>query len=590
VEVEMFASRRQRRRAAATAALTLLGVLAVTSVGSERAEAFKYPDDAQARLLLDGTQSAPHDGFNMQIDTNGFESDGGSVFDTHMFCINATLPYRCGLPNELVRTQADPSVAGIDEAEANRLAWILTNHEGYDDEEVQHAIWCVTDPGEEPDVGASATLCADSAAYAVPAAPLLSLSTIGSDSVTEGEAIHFQLVTNAKTVDLSVDDGGDGPALCGSAPDNASATIASGQLTQADPVGTRTFELCVTRDGVDDDGTQVELDAELEASMTNLQVWVHPDGATTCQGVIDTEVSAQRLSASASGRFTPATGSLTIRKSTVGEFPDDAVFTVTVEGMGLTFAHDFPDDDGDPFEHTFTDLPAGTYTVTETVTGGATTVEISNGGVAIVDREADTVVDIVNSSTGNLVLEKATDRASEESFEFTVECQYLDEPVGKWSNPFELAANETFDTGQLPAGTTCAVAETDAGTAVATVFAIDVGDVHSEGVGAQAPGISIEPNDTVAVTFTNVYTEGSTTSGATTTVPDSSTPGSVSSTTDPPVETVGTTGPGPGDGGSGLPITGSDVAFLLWLAVAAALGGGGLAMATRQRRAGVVRD
>ena len=586
----MFASRKQRRRVAATAALTLLGVLAVTSVGSERAEAFKYPDDAQARLLLDGTQAAPHDGFNMQIDTNGFASEGGDVFDTHMFCINATLPYRCGLADELVRSQAAPSVAGIDDAEANRLAWILTNHDGYDDEEVQHAIWCVTDPGEEPDVGASATLCADSAAYAVPTAPLLSLSTLGSDTATEGDAIHFQLVTNAKSVDLEVDDGGAGPELCGAAPDNAAATIAGGQLTQSDPVGTRTFELCVTRDGVADDGLSVELQAELEASMTNLQVWVHPDGATTCQGVIDTEVSEQRLSASASARFTPATGSLTIRKSTVGEFPDDAVFTVTVDGMGLSLEHSFPDAEGDPFEHTFTDLPAGTYTVTETVTGGATTVEISNGGVAVVDREADTVVDIVNSSTGNLILEKVTDQASDESFEFTVECLYLDEPVGKWSNPFELAANETFDTGELPAGSTCTVTETDAGTAVATVFAIDVGDVHTEGVGAQAPGISIKPNDSVEVTFTNVFTEGSTTSGATTTVPDSSTPGSVSSTTDPPVETVGTTVPGPGDGGSGLPITGTDLAPWLWLAIAAALGGSGLAMTTRQRRAGVVRD
>lgn len=585
----MIVAHRKRRRAAAAAALTLLGVLAVTTIGSERADAFKYPDAAQARLLLDGTQTAPHDGFNMQIDTNGFATGGGDTIDTHMFCINATLPYRCGLANELVRVQADPSVADIDIGEANRLAWILTNHDGYNDEEVQHAIWCVTDPGEEPDVGNSATLCSDSTAYAVPAAPLLSLANLGSDTATEGEAVHFELITNAKTVDLSVDDAGAGPELCGTAPDNASATIDGGRLTQVDPVGTRTFELCVTRDDVADDGAQVTLDAELEASMTNLQVWVHPEGPSTCQGVIDTEVTAQRLNASASGRFTPATGSLTIRKSTVGEFPDGSVFTVMVEGMGLSLEHSFPDAEGDPFEHTFADLPAGTYAVTETVTGGATTVQISNGGVAVVDRETDTVIDVVNSSTGNLVLEKLTDEASDESFEFAVDCLYLEEPVGKWSNPFELAANETFDTGELPAGSACTVTETDAGSAISTVFAIDVGDVHSEGVGAQAPGISIKPNDTVDVVFTNVFTEGSTTSAATTTVPDSSTPGGVTTTTDGPVQTVGTTVPGPGDPGSGLPITGSEVAPLLWLAAMAVLGGTGLAFTTRHRRSAVNR-
>ncbi len=583
----MFPHQRLRRRGAALCGIVTVGAFSFFGFGSGAAEAFKYPDEAEAKLLLDGTQAAPHDGFNMEIDTNGFATEGGDVIGTHMFCINATLPYRCALPNNLVRIQADPGVAGVSAAEANRLAWILTNRSGYNDEEVQHALWCVTDPGEEPDVGASAQLCDDSNAFAAPTAPVLTLTNLGATTVTEGESLHFELVTNAVTVDLAVSDGGDGPTLCGDAPDNASATVVGNVLTQVEPAATRTFELCLTRAGVADDGLDLTLDASLEATSTNLQVWVHPDGATTCQGVIDTQVSSQRVAASASGSFDPATGSLTIRKSTVGDFPDDAVFTVVVEGMGLEFEHSFPDAEGDPFAHTFADLPAGTYTVTETVTGGATTVEITGGGVAVVARSEDTVIDVVNSSTGNLVLEKATDIEADDTYEFTVECRYLDEPVGKWSNPLSLEPGASFDSGQLPAGTACTVTETDAGDAIATVFKIDVGDVSSEGVGAQAPGIKIPANDTVEVTFTNVYTEGSTTSMPTTTIPSSSIPGGATTTTDPSVSTVGTTTPP--DGGSGLPVTGGAVASFLWLAALVATGGAGLVLTTRTRRGAVRR-
>ena len=586
----MFSHQRLRRRGVALCGIVTLGALSVFGFGSSAAEAYKYPDEAEAKLLLDGTQAAPHDGFNMEIDTNGFANEGGDVVGTHMFCINATLPYRCALPNNLVRVQAEPDVAGISSEAANRLAWILTNRSGYNDEEVQHALWCVTDPGEEPHVGASATLCDNSNAYAVPIAPVLTLTNLGDSEVTEGEALHFELVTNAATVDLGVSDGGAGPELCGDAPDNAAATISGNVLTQAGPVATRTFELCLSRAGVADDGLDVTLDAGLEATSNNLQVWVHPDGATTCQGVIDAQVSSQRVTASASGSFDPATGSITIRKSTIGDFPDDAIFTVVVEGMGLDLAHSFPDVDGDPFEHTFTDLPAGTYTVTETVTGGATTVEITNGGVAVVERAADTVIDVVNSSTGNLVLDKATDIDADESYEFTVECLYLDEPVGDWSNPLALDAGESFDTGQLPAGTTCTIDETDAGSASATVFKINVGDVSSEGVGAQASGVEIPANDTVEVTFTNVYTQGSTTSVPTTTIPSSSIPGGATTTTDPSISTVGTTTPttSPG-GGSGLPVTGAGVMPFLALSAFVVVGGAGLFLTTRTRRAAVRR-
>jgi hypothetical protein len=580
---------RNRRSARAAIAATLTAVVLLAS-GASTAAAFKYPDAAEARLLLDGTQGAPHDGFNMQIDTNGFGAAGGDVIDTHMFCINGTLPYQCDLPNQLVRVQAEPAVAGLSSAEANRLAWILTHRSGYTRQETQYAIWCVTDPGAFAPVGDSDQLCNDSLAFAVPAAPVLTLSTLGAGDVTEGDAIHFSLTTNAKAVALDASDGGSGPELCGSAPGNAFASIhADGRLVQQ-PVSTRTFELCLERDGFDPEVLDVTLTAALDATVTNLQVWVHPDGPQSCQGVIDTQVSSQRVTASASGRWRAATGSLTIRKSTVGDVPAGATFTVHVEGDDVSLDHVFPDAAGDPYEHTFTGLAAGTYTVTETLTGGATTVEITAGGVAVVERNDETVVEVVNSYTGNLVLEKVTDIPVDEAFEFTIECTYLDDPVGDWNNPIVLTGGETFDTGQLPAGTTCTVIESDDGGAQSTTFVVEVGDVHSEGVGSQAGASTIGANDTVEVTFTNRFGQGSTTSSS---IVPSSVPGP-STTTDDTVGPGGSTTSaaggsattaGGGGGGSGLPVTGGEAAVVLWLAVLALLGGFGLVLSGYRRGA-----
>ena len=100
----------------------------------------------------------------------------------------------------------------------------------------------------------------------------------------------------------------------------------------------------------------------------------------------------------------------------------------------------------------------------------------------------------------------------------------------------------------------------------------------------------VHAGDTVAVTFTNVFGEGSTTSSATTA---SSIPGS---TTDPTIGTVGSTttpggaGPVPSSpSGGGLPVTGSGIGVALWLALAGVIGGGALAASTRRRRAFVRR-
>lgn len=591
-----------RRRAGVLVAVVVAATGAMLGASGERAAAFKYPDTAEAKLVLDGTQTAPHDGFNLQIDTNGFGAGGGDVIATHMFCINSALPYRCGLPDELVRVQAAPGVAGLSTAAANRLAWILTNHDGYTGEEVQYAIWCVTDPGDQGAVGASDQLCSDSDAFAVPNTPVVDLATLGAAQVAEGTDVHFSLTTNSKRVELEVSDGGVGPALCGTAPDNAAATIDGAMLVQSEPVVTRTFELCLSRSGFAGDTTAVTLSAALEASVTNLQVWVHPSGPQDCQGVIDTQVTNQRISTSADAGWRAGRGSLTVRKTVVGDVPAGTEFTVHVAGDAIDLDHVFPDLDGDPYAHTFTDLPAGTYTVTETITGGATTVEITAGGVAIVARDDDTVIEVVNSFVGHLVLQKLTDIPVDDTFAFVVACSYDGEPVGTWGDPVLLAAGESFDTGPLPAGTTCSIHESDTGGAVSTVIAVDtnVGDTNvgernagetgSEQVGDLAEAIEIAAGDTVAVTFTNVFGEGSTTSSATTA---SSIPGS---TTDPTIGTVGSTttpggaGPVPSSpSGGGLPVTGSGIGVALWLALAGVIGGGALAASTRRRRAFVRR-
>ena len=586
----MHTRERRARRAGAVAAVILAATGAMVAATDERAAAFKYPDTAEAKLVLDGTQTAPHDGFNLQIDTNGFGSAGGDVIPTHMFCINSALPYRCGLPDELVRVQASPGAAGISTAEANRLAWIPTNHAGYTGEEVQYAIWCVTDPGDQGAVGASDQLCSDSDAFAVPNTPVLTLATLGAANVAAGTDVHFSLTTNSKRVDLEVSDGGDGPVLCGTAPENAAAAIDGAMLVQSEPVVTRTFELCLSRSGFVGDTTEVTLSAALEASVTNLQVWVHPSGPQDCQGVIDTEVTSQRISTSADAGWRTGGGSLTVRKTLVGDVPAGTEFTVHVAGDGVDLDHVFPDLDGDPYAHTFTDLPAGTYTVTETITGGATTVEITDGGVAVVASDGDTAIEIVNSFVGNLMLEKLTDIPVDDTFAFLVDCTYGGEHVGTWDDPVLLAAGESFDTGPLPAGTTCSIHESDSGGAVSTAIAIHPDDPASPSPGAAqvgdlAEGIEIVADDTVVVTFTNVFAEGSTTSSAITATSVPVSP------TDPTIGTVGSTttpggaGPTPsGPSGGGLPVTGGAVAVGLWLAVAGLLGGGALAASTRRRR------
>lgn len=573
------ALRRRRRLVGTMGAIAITGSVAILAAASSPASAFKYPDAAEARLTLDGTQSAPHDGFNMQIDTNGFTAPGGDVIDTRMFCINATLQFRCGIGDDLVRVQAEPSAASLTSGEANQLAWLLTNRDGYTDEETQHAIWCVTDPGVQPAVGDSDELCEDSTAFATPVVSVLSLATLGAGSVDDGEQVHFQLTTNAPRVQLSVDDGGAGPSLCGTAPDNANATIDADALVQAEPVATRTFELCLTRAGIASGAADVTLSAVLDATVANLQVWIHPQGANSCQAVIEAVVTNERISVNATGTWNAVPGALTIRKTMLGDFPPGTTFTVRVDGEGTSVEHTFPDTDGEPYEHTFVGLAPGTYTVTETETGDATSVEITGGGTVVLGT-AGATVDVVNINLGNLVLAKRTDRATDAVFEFRVVCRYHGRLVGGWSNPVRLRSGQQFDTGPLPAGTECDITETDPAGADTVTHRVIAAGASSNGPGTSVDDVPITGNDTSRVEFVNAMPPPSTTSS----VPVSTVPGTA--TTDDTIVVGGTTATSTGGRSPGiLPDTGMHTLVILWIALGAAGAGGLLVVASRRRRA-----
>ena len=311
---------------AGLATFSLLGVAL-----RDGAHGAQFPASAEAILLLDGTQTSPPDGFNMQIDDNGFTTAGGAQTFTHMFCVQSVLHYRCGIgANDLIRVQRTPVDAQLSQAQANQVAWILTHRAGYDNQETQLAIWCITNPGVNAPFGNSDALCAAAKSSAVPAAPTLTLTPLGSAQVSEGASVHFSLSTNAPTVNLSVSDGGANATLCGTNLANAAATLNGAVLQQTIPATQRTFELCLTRANVASGSVAASLTATLDATAANLQTWVHPTAPTKCQGLVDTGVSASRISASAQGTWANVDGSLTVTKSVYGNAPTNSIFSVTV--------------------------------------------------------------------------------------------------------------------------------------------------------------------------------------------------------------------------------------------------------------------
>ncbi len=551
------------------------------------AHAASYPSTSEAILLLDGTQTAPADGFNMQVDSNGFSTAGGALSTTHMYCVQSAVPFRCGIgDNDLIRVQGSAATAGLNATQSNQLAWLLTHRSGYDNQEVQSAIWCITNPGEKPPFNQSAQLCADSMANAAPANAMLALTNLGAATANEGSAIHFSLHTNTPIVDLSISDGGAMATLCGTAADNASASIVGSQLRQTAPATDRTFELCLTRSNILRGSVSASLTATLPATATNIQTWVHPIAPTKCQGLVDADVTSARQNATATGSWRNTDGWITVNKTTFGDYATGTTFTVELrKGTELVGTHNFPDTDASPWSHTFADLAPGSYTVVETDTGKATHVVATPNGPITIDRADGTTVAIVNQFVGQLQLTKHTDIPVDRSFPFNVDCTYQGAVVGTWTNPIKLAANQSFTTPELPAGTTCVIKEVDTGSAISTVIHRDDLGVQSESVGTQSSGVVIRNGQTTDVVFTNIFTQGSTVpstiGGTSTSLATTSTrPGTVSSEGSTTPITSPSSQPSTGD----LAQTGSDSDRIALFAVFALVAGAVLMLVTYRAR------
>ena len=78
------------------------------------AEASQFPSSAEAKLT--DIEIEPADGFNLQIDDNGFSNAGGNLTSAHMYCVQAKVKFRCGIgPDDELRVQGTLSDANLDE-------------------------------------------------------------------------------------------------------------------------------------------------------------------------------------------------------------------------------------------------------------------------------------------------------------------------------------------------------------------------------------------------------------------------------------------------------------------------------------------
>ena len=148
-------------------------------------------------------------------------------------------------------------------------------------------------------------------------------------------------------------------------------------------------------------------------------------------------------------------GSLKLTKTTEGAAtPSDTVFTITNEDQTITKTVKYSEFDKDG-TYTFTGLPTGTYTVTETgaeVTGYTLVVEANQ--TAEVKKDTETTVAFVNKYTqdlGSLKLTKTTEGAATPSdtvFTITNEDQTITKTV-KYS---EFNEDGTYTFTDLPTG------------------------------------------------------------------------------------------------------------------------------------------
>ncbi len=90
--------------------------------------------------------------------------------------------------------------------------------------------------------GSDLAIQAIAAVPTIPTQPIINIA--GCDTVNAGGTISYAITTNSNTLNLSVSDGGTLPTLCGT---NPSGTTLVGNVLTVGGTGTRTVNLCLTR-------------------------------------------------------------------------------------------------------------------------------------------------------------------------------------------------------------------------------------------------------------------------------------------------------------------------------------------------------
>jgi len=169
---------------------------------------------------------------------------------------------------------------------------------------------------------------------------------------------------------------------------------------------------------------------------------------------------------------------------------------------------------GPGFPAAYFGIPDGSEcTVTESDTGGATTVTVSPDTPVVIDEDEQAVVDVTNTyDLGEFQVEKVVDGDGAQygtgPFEVTAECTFEGEAIDMDAEAIggatrTIAPDEPGTYGGLPVGADCVVTETESGGATSTTVSTTVADGEPGQV--VVPGVDADP---AAVTVTNTYDLG----------------------------------------------------------------------------------
>ena len=176
----------------------------------------------------------------------------------------------------------------ITKLQAARVTWLLKNAAslGYnitnpeDARTMQEGIWGIL--GQQNSPCNSACIAASTAVASEPVEPVINLT--GCNTTAVGQSINYQLTTNSAKLVLRVSDGGSLPILCGT---NPSGTTITDSILTIGGTGTRTVNLCLTRNTT----TSISLRATDTLSLNSTQLTIYKP----CDPSIQRFLSSQTL-------------------------------------------------------------------------------------------------------------------------------------------------------------------------------------------------------------------------------------------------------------------------------------------------------